>query len=141
MRFWDSSALVPLLVPEPSSARLTAVMREDPAAAVWWATPVECASTLARLAREERMSRGDAALATRLLATAAQGWSEIPPTDRVRDQARRVLRLHPLRAADALQLAAALVLAEHDPRALPFVTLDAQLARAAEREGFEVIGG
>lgn len=52
----------------------------------------------------------------------------------------RLLRLHPLRAADALQLAAALVLAEHDPRTLPFVTLDERLALAAEQEGFELMG-
>lgn len=138
MRFWDSSALVPLLVPEASTERLTALMREDPATAVWWTTPVECASAVARLAREERMSRYATAQAVELLTTARRGWSEVPPTDRVRDQAMRLLRLHPLRAADALQLAAALVLAEHDPRTLPFVTLDERLALAAEREGFAV---
>jgi predicted nucleic acid-binding protein len=141
MRFWDSSALVPLLVPEASSGQLTALMREDPAAAVWWATPVECGSAIARLEREAGMSREAVALAMKLLATAGQGWTEVPPTHRVRDQAMRLLRLHQLRAADALQLAAALVLAEHDPRTLPFVTRDTQLAAAAEREGFEVLGG
>lgn len=141
MRFWDSSALVPLLAPEPGTERMMTLMREDPAAAVWWTTPVECASALARLAREKRMSRDDATMATGLLATAARGWSVVPPTDLVRHQAMRLLRLHPLRAADALQLAAALVLAEHDPRTLPFVTLDDRLALAAEQEGFEVRGG
>jgi len=140
MRFWDSSALVPLLVPEASSPGLTALMREDPAAAVWWATPVECASAIARLEREAGMPAGNVAAATRLLAAAGRGWTEVPPTDRVRDQAMRLLRLHPLRAADAVQLAAALVLAEHDPRTLPFVTLDTRLAAAAEREGFAVLG-
>jgi predicted nucleic acid-binding protein len=141
MRFWDSSALVPLLVPEASSGQLTALMREDPAAAVWWATPVECGSAIARLEREAGMSREAVAQAMKLLATAGQGWTEVPPTHRVRAQAMRLLRLHQLRAADALQLAAALVLAEHDPRTLPFVTRDTQLAAAAEREGFEVLGG
>lgn len=140
MRFWDSSALVPLLLPEPTTPHLMAVMRADPAAAVWWATPVECASAIARLTRDERLSREDAAMATGLLTTAQRGWSVVPPTDPVRQQAMRLLRLHPLRAADALQLAAALVLAEHDPRTLPFVTLDDRLALAAEREGFEVMG-
>jgi predicted nucleic acid-binding protein len=141
VRFWDSSALVPLLVPEASSGQLTALMREDPAAAVWWTTPVECGSAIARLEREAGMSREAVALAMKLLATAGQGWTEVPPTHRVRAQAMRLLRLHQLRAADALQLAAALVLAEHDPRTLPFVTRDTQLAAAAEREGFEVLGG
>lgn len=140
MKFWDSSALVPLLVAEASSERLTALMREDPAAAVWWTTPVECASAIARLEREGGMPRDDVARSAKRLATAVQEWTEVPPTDRVRDQAMRLLRLHSLRAADALQLAAALVLAEHDPRTLPFVTLDDHLAAAAEREGFEVLG-
>ena len=36
MKFWDSSALLPLLVPEARSERLVALMREDAAAAVWW---------------------------------------------------------------------------------------------------------
>lgn len=140
MRFWDTSALVPLLVPEERSDRLTALMREDPGAAVWWITPVECASALARLAREDRLSREDLALAAGRLSAAAARWSEVPPTEPIRDQAQRMLRLHALRAADALQLAAALVLAEFDPKTLPFVTLDARLAAAAEREGFEVLG-
>lgn len=140
MRFWDTSAVVPLLVPEAASDRMTGLMREDPGAAVWWLTPVECASALARRAQEGGLSRGDLGLATRRLTAAAEQWSEVPPTEPVRTQAQRLLRLHALRAADALQLAAALVLAEHDPRSLPFVTLDDQLAQAAEREGFAVLG-
>ncbi len=140
MRFWDTSAVVPLLVPEAGSDRMTELMREDPGAAVWWLTWVECASALARLAREGGISRGDMGLATGRLAAAAAQWSEVPPTEPVRTQAQRLLRLHALRAADALQLGAALVLSEHDPSRLPFVTLDEQLARAAEREGFAVLG-
>lgn len=140
MRFWDSSALVPLLVSEESSDALALLMRDDPAAAIWWSTPVECASAIARLEREDRVSRDAAALARQRLAAAAGGWSEVGPTDRVRDQSLRLLRLHTLRAADALHLAAALVLADFDPKSLPFVTLDPQLRDAAEREGFEVLG-
>ncbi len=139
MRFWDTSALVPLFVPEEHSDRMAALVREDPGTAVWWITPVECASTLARLARGDRLSRENLVLGARRLSAAAEGWSEVPPTDPVRDQAHRLLRLHTLRAAAARQLAAALVLAEHDPKTLPFVTLDDRLAAAAEREGFLVL--
>ena len=46
---------------------------------------------------------------------------------------------HPLRAADALQLGAALVVAENRTAPLTFVTFDRRLAEAAEREGFEVL--
>lgn len=117
------------------------LFRDDPAAAVWWATPVECASALARLEREKRLTASGAATATERLTEAAKGWTEIPPVERVRDQAMRLLRLHTLRAADALQLAAAIVLADYQPKTLPFVTLDTQLAAAAGREGFEVLSG
>ncbi len=57
----------------------------------------------------------------------------------MRDQAGRLLRLHPLRAADALQLAAAIIACEHQPESLPLVTLDQRLAEAARREGFAVL--
>jgi len=140
VRFWDSSALLLLLVPEERSAALTELFRDDPAVAVWWATPVECASALARLERERRVTEAGWQAATERLRAAARGWTEVPPIDKVRDQATRLLRLHSLRAADALQLAAALVLADFEPRTLPLVTLDLQLAAAARREGFEVLG-
>lgn len=140
MRFWDSSALVPLLVEEARTPVMAGRMREDPAAAVWWLTPVECASALARLVRERRLTPDQGRAASALLDEVAREWTEVPALDRVRDQTRRLLGLHPLRAADALQLAAALVLCDHDPRTLPFVTLDTQLAEAAQREGFTVVG-
>jgi hypothetical protein len=140
VRFWDTSAIVPLLVPEERTPALRRVMQEDPAAAVWWGTWVECASALARLGREEHLDPVGAEQATLRLASAARKWTEVPPLERLRDQASRLVRLHPLRAADALQLASALVLCDFEPRTLPFVTLDARLGAAARREGFEVLG-
>lgn len=139
MRFWDSSALLPLLVPDARSEALGDLLRDDPAVAVWWATPVECASALARLEREARLTEAGWTTARQRLDAAARGWTEVPPVPRVRDQAQRLLRLHTLRAADALQLAAALVLSDFDAKSLPLVTLDVQLAVAARREGFEVL--
>ncbi|HTS89850.1 MAG TPA: hypothetical protein VMG41_15255 [Gemmatimonadales bacterium] len=139
MRFWDASALVPLLVEEPRTPLLADRMREDPAAAVWWLTPVECMSAVARMVREERLTVAQGRASSRLLDDVSRQWTEVPPLDRVRDQARRLLGLHSLRAADALQLAAALVLCDFESRTLPFVTLDTQLGAAAEREGFDVL--
>jgi predicted nucleic acid-binding protein len=63
----------------------------------------------------------------------------VQPVTAVRTTAIRLLRVHPLRAADALQLAAAIVAAEDHPATLQLVTLDERLAQAAEREGFEVV--
>lgn len=140
MRFWDASAVVPLLVQEARTPVLEGLFREDPAAAVWWLTPLECVSALARMVREQRLTPDQARAASGLLDGAARQWTEVPPLDRVRDQARRLVGLHPLRAADSLQLAAALVLCDFETRSLPFVTLDGQLGAAAQREGFEVLG-
>jgi len=140
MRFWDASALLPLLVDESGTGDMVSLQREDPATAVWWATTVECWSALARARRERRLTDQDVGAAARLLSEAEARWTEVPPQERVRDQAARLVRVHPLRAADALQLAAALVLSDFEPKVLPFVTLDDRLAQAARREGFEVLG-
>ena len=135
MKFWDSSAVVPLLADEEATAALLARLREDPQLAVWWRTPVECASALARLEREgapaDRVTE-----AFKRLDDLARAWTEVEPHDEIRDIARRLLRVHPLRAADALQLAAAYVAAERRPATLEFVTLDDRLRLAAMKEGF-----
>ena len=67
-------------------------------------------------------------------------WQEVQPTEPLRDGARPLLRVHDLRAADALQLAAGLAAAEGRPATLAFVCLDERLGAAAEREGFAVLG-
>ena len=64
---------------------------------------------------------------------------ELQPTEEVRATACRVLRVHELRAADALQLAAGLVWAEHHPAGLSFLCLERKLREAAEREGYIVL--
>ena len=55
----------------------------------------------------------------------------------VRNRAIRLLRVHPLRAADAFQLAAALVAFRAQPQDAIFLTGDERLRLAAEREGFD----
>ncbi len=106
---------------------------------VWWATETECLSALARLEREGRLDTDGMAVATRRLASLADAWQEVQPGSRLRQTAARLLRTHPIRAGDALQLAAAIVAADGEPGALPFVTLDERLALAADREGFRVV--
>jgi len=140
VRFWDSSAIVPLLVDEPATAALTREYESDPQMLVWWATVVECVSALARRERDGGLPGRALPDALERLAALELAWLEIQALDRVRNTAVRLLRVHPLRSADALQLAAALVAAEDHPRTLPLVTLDDQLALAAEREGFAVVG-
>jgi predicted nucleic acid-binding protein len=139
MRFWDSSALVPLFVDEPSTDAVVALLQDDPSVAVWWTTPVECASALARLEREGGLDGPAAAEAFRRLDSAAASWFEIDPADRIREIARRLLRVHPLRSADALQLAAAHIAAEDRPPTLTLVTLDDRIAEAGSKEGFVIV--
>jgi predicted nucleic acid-binding protein len=139
VRYWDSSALLPLLIQEPTTSVIQALVVSDRELLTWWATRVEAASALARLAREGALDAGTHQATLARLSYLAQGWAEVLPSDAVRDQAGRLLRLHPLRAADALHLAAALVASEHQAATLPFVTLDQRLAAAAQREGFPVL--
>ena len=135
MRFWDSSAIVPLLVDQPESKDLSTLAQDREGLAVWWGSVIECASAIARSTRAGALTPDHEAQALVLLDTLAESWTEIQPAPRVRDLARRLLRVHSLRAADALQLAAALVWADGAPR-LELVTRDLLLADAARREGF-----
>jgi predicted nucleic acid-binding protein len=139
MRFWDSSALVPLLTSERWTAALSELVVADPEIAVWWATPVECASAFARKTRSGEPGSADVTGADERLGDLTGGWAEIPPGDRLRERSIRLLRVHDLSAADALQLAAAIVASEDRPGTLEFVTLDDRLALAAGREGFSVV--
>jgi hypothetical protein len=139
MRFWDSSALVPLLVTEPVSLAVRAAFEDDPGVVVWWATMAECVSALARLEREGSLAPSSIGEAIHRLDMLAGSWQEVQPVGAVRQVAIRLLRVHPLRAADAMQLAAAILAAEDQPATLTFVTLDARLATSAEREGFVVV--
>ncbi len=140
MKFWDSAAIVPLLVNEPQTEAALTELTTDAEVIVWWGTSIECVSAIARRERETKLDATGVKKALDLLAEMELAWSEIEPSERLRAQARRLLRVHQLRAADSLQLAAALIAAEYDPQSLPLVTLDERLALAAEREGFPVIG-
>ncbi len=139
MRFWDSSAVVPTLLLEPGSDVMRELFADDPAISAWWATDIECASAIARRTRAGALEPADAAEAYTALSALARTWTEIPPSDGLRDSARQVVRMHEIRAADAFQLAAARAASDGAPESLPLVTLDERLALAARREGFPVL--
>jgi predicted nucleic acid-binding protein len=139
MKFWDSSAILPLLLAEPTTRAMQTIVAKDSTMLVWWAAEVECASALARLEREDALEDSATRLAFDRLRQLASGWHEIDPSDAIREAAVRFLRVHALRAGDALQLAAAFVAAERRPPSLEVVTLDERLAGAARKEGFDVI--
>jgi uncharacterized protein len=139
MKFWDASAIVPLLMSEASTKSLQSLAEKDPVMVVWSATEVECASAIARLERDAALDEASATEAFARLKQLGQAWHEVDPSDPIREAAVRFLRVHPLRAADALQLAAAFVAAERRPSTLEIITLDDRLAGAARREGFTLI--
>jgi predicted nucleic acid-binding protein len=138
VKFWDSSALIPLVVPETTSRSLQELYRNDPVVFAWWATEIECTSAIVRRQRDRSIADEVAADAFARLAALRLGWHEVEPGEEVREAAKRFLRVHDLRTADALQLAAAFFAAEARPSTLPFVSLDERLAGAARREGFPV---
>lgn len=138
MRFWDSSALVSLIVPEAASVAVHKLRQEDAGIAVWWSSEVECVSAFWRQRRAERLTQEALTPALADLASLLEGCEIVLPSEVVRERAVRLLALHSLGSADALQLAAALVWTRERPSGVGFVSGDMRLREAAEREGFAV---
>jgi uncharacterized protein len=139
MKFWDSSAIVPVLVEEQASPRIMQLFSEDRDAIVWWATSLECTSAIVRRERLGQLDPQGAAHALDRLRKLILNWFEVPPSDQVKSIAQRLLRVHDLRAADALQLAAALAGLDRDAPGIEMVCLDRRLTLAAQREGLRVL--
>jgi len=135
VRYWDTSALVPLVIAEAETGRMRALLEEDPHIVTWAWTSVEFASAIERRAREGELTREQRRHVLARVAELAEVWDEVTDVLMVRRRALAVLARHPLRAADAAQLGAALVAAPEDGEPLGFVCLDERLLDAAEREG------
>ena len=138
MKYWDSSAIVSVLIREESTAALRALRDEDADLTVWCLTPVEIASALARRSREGLPADQDKAIRD-AWSVLSDGWQEVGALELVRSRAMRLVNTHAIRAGDALQLAAALIACDDRPESLPFVCLDDLLRDAARREGFPVL--
>jgi hypothetical protein len=139
VRFWDASAIVPLLVDEEITKTAEKLYREDPHLCVSWTTLLECTSAVVRREREDLLDPASVELALGRLRALAERWEEVLPTDDLRTDALRLLRVHPLRVADSFQLASAFALGRGRPGRFPFVCADRRLSDAAAREGFLVI--
>jgi len=139
MKFWDSSAIIPLCLKEKMSETIKRLIKSDEDVVVWWATRMECFSALSRRRRDGALSVDAEVKAKTVLSVLSTEWSEVQPTEVVRQRAERLLPIHPLRSADAFQLAAALIWAQENPRDHEIVCLDQNLREAAHKEGFIVI--
>jgi len=139
MKFWDSSAIIPICVEEQRSNSVQAIAKEDGELTAWWGTPIECSSAFASIRRENRISSDEEQMLRARLDIIVGYWGEISASEEVRIIARRLLLRHPLSVADSLQLAAAIVWAGNRPEGLEFVCLDKRLREAAHVEGFTVL--
>ena len=139
MRFWDSSAIVPLVLDEVRTLDARTLYRADPEMIVWWATRVECAGAVIRSLRESSGDPMNGQVVRRAIGDVFAHAYEVAPVEDVRERAERLLAVHPLRSADALQLGAALVWARERTTGLGFVSFDERLRRAAGQEGFTVL--
>jgi uncharacterized protein len=139
VRYWDPSAIALLLAAQAGSDARADAYREDRRVVTWWASKIECTSALCRLRRDQAIDEPGLARAFAALQSFFDATVEIEATEEVRARAMRLLRTHAVRAADALQLAAALVACRENPGSLPFVCSDHRLTAAAEREGFTVL--
>lgn len=135
--FWDSSALVPLCVNQKPTPAVR-ILLEQYSIAVWWATPVEMRSAFERLLRLGHLTPDEYAAAGLRLDTLRRGWRELQPIDVLRSQAETLLMRFPLKAADALQLAAAWHWCSGYPQTCVFISADIQLLDAARQAGFHI---
>lgn len=134
--FWDASALVPLCVRQAITPRAITLYKAYDAV-VWWATPVEIASALARLMRMGQLNTQDWTKASKLAKSLAGWWSVIQPSDALRATSIQLVDRYDLRAADSFQLAAAIEWCENNPQGCVFLTTDQKLRDAALLSGFD----
>jgi predicted nucleic acid-binding protein len=139
VRYWDASALVPLVIAEDETARMRSLLREDAHVVTWAWTSVELASAVERRARAGELDRAQRRAALRAFEELSSTYDEVTDVLAIRRRALSLLARHPLRAADAAQLAAALLVAPESGPSLDFVCLDERLAEAAEREGLTAL--
>ena len=139
MRYWDASALVPLVVAEPDSDRVRSWLSDDDGIVTWAWTSTEIVSAVERRAREGSLSLQQRREALARFAALADAWDEVTDMLAIRSRANALLARHPLRAADAGQLGAAVLVREQLAGELVFVCLDLRLSLAAERESLRVL--
>jgi len=139
MKFWDASAVIPLCIEEPQTKIVQDIAKKDNAFVVWWGSLVECYSAFARLHRDGFLGSQEEEQVWEILSSLATTWTEIEPSEDIRDIAVRLLLNHSLRAADSLQLAAAIVWADKKPKGQHFVCFDHRLREAARKESFTVL--
>jgi predicted nucleic acid-binding protein len=136
--FWDSSTLIPLCINQGTSVDCKALSTQFNYI-VWWATAVEVRSAVARLGRASVINPGQRQGAIDRLSELRLSWPEVAPSYELRELAANLLDTYALRAADSLQLAAALTWCQSKPAGRVFVCDDLRLCDAAAQADFTVV--
>lgn len=139
MKFWDTSAIIPLLVNEQYSDIVDPIFTKDSSMIVWWGTSIECISAISRLDRENKITPEEQAQIIARLNELRDSWREIQATPLIKQYAERILQVHPLRAQDAQQLAACLI--ANQDMVIEFLTFDKRLEIAGRKEGLKLAIG
>ena len=141
MKFWDSSAIVPLVVNEEETDYCLKTLSHDQEMLIWCLSRLEVMSALCRQVRDKTFSDTEFQKAKTRMNDLIERAYEVKAIEKVKQRALRLLEVHPLRAADACQLASALVASQEDPGRLAIVCFDQRLMKAAIKEGFVVNPG
>lgn len=140
MNYWDSSAIIPLCFDNDAfTERTRAIAELDDSMVTWWGTQVECCSAFARLRRNAIITPEEEQQCRNRLNQLSMAWSEVEPSEKLRQLSRQLLLRQDIRAADTFQLASAIIWAEGDFEERGFVTLDRKLRTAAQSEGFNIL--
>jgi hypothetical protein len=139
MKFWDSSAIIPLCIDQEKSGELKKLAKKDSGIVCWWGTWAECHSAFSRLYREKILNEKTLVYSQKILVRLREAWLQIEPSIEMMNTVKHVLYSQPLKAADSLQLTAALVWCDHKPDDHEFVCLDSHLSKAARLESFTVV--
>lgn len=131
---------MPLCCYQTASAKARHLARHYSRMVIWWCTRVEAYGSLARLRREGALTAKGFPQTVASLSALSRAWLEVLPVESVRQGAEELLARQIIHAADALQLAAALVWCEGRPQRRVFVCFDQRLGGAATQVGFEVRG-
>jgi predicted nucleic acid-binding protein len=138
MVYFDSSAVVALYVAQAISPNARRTRRTASAIATSWLTCAEVLATMRLLRRRGLLTTASEQLATSRFLVDWSSFQRLLLDRRVAAHIRRLLPAHPLKGADAVQLASALIVARRAADGgLPFsfATDDRTLARAAVAEG------
>lgn len=138
--FWDASVFVALLVREEGTQLAQEWASSGAELWAWTLSPVEIVSALERRGREKALTAAALRTAKATLGALWPSVSVVRDVEQVKERAMRLLALHPLRSADACQLAGALIAVGERPRAHTFHCFDDRLLGAAAREGFTTFG-